>query len=182
MAKVEALTDKAGKPLVGVEVGALRGQVSLWPQPRIALPRIPIAGAGYLLPALDGHAVFGATAQSSDHDPAVRDPQSPTSSNRGDPGSEALNPRTGGPAFGQGQQPAETIGQAPADHQVVPPNAQPDDAAKPVPPQAAEPGTVGSGPRTIGPEGSRNDPHTQGGKDVPIPDPSRPTMAPTQQR
>ena len=115
-------------------------------------------------------------------DPAVRNPQSPTSSNRGDPGSEALNPQTGGPALGQGQQPAGTIGQAPTDRQVVPPNAQPDDAAKPVPPKEAEPGTVGSGSRTIGPEGSRNDPHTQGSKDVPIPDPSRPTMAPTQGR
>jgi hypothetical protein len=133
-----------------------------------------------------GQTISPQTAPNPD-DPAVRDPQSPTSSNRGDPGSEALNPRTGGPAFGQGQQPAETIGQAPADQapadrQVVPPNAQPDDAAKPVPPKAAEPGTVGSGPRTVGPEGSRNDPHTQGGKDAPIPDSSRPTMAPTQQR
>ena len=133
-----------------------------------------------------GQTISPQTAPNPD-DPAVRDPQSPTSSNRGDPGSEALNPRTGGPAFGQGEQPAETIGQAPTDQvpvdrQVVPPNAQPDDAAKPVPPKAAEPGTVGSGPRTVGPEGSRNDPHTQGGKDAPIPDPSRPTMAPTQQR
>jgi hypothetical protein len=128
-----------------------------------------------------GQTITPQTAPNPD-DPAVRNPQSPTSSNRGDPGSEALNPQTGGPALGQGQQPAETIGQAPADRQIVPPNAQPDDAAKPIPPKAAEPGTVGSGSRTIGPEGSRNDPHTQGGKDVPIPDPSRPTMAPTQQR
>ena len=50
---------------------------------------------------------------------------------------EALNPLTGGPALGQGQPvPAEgTIGQGPADRQVVPSNAQPDDAAKPVPPK-----------------------------------------------
>ncbi|HEY2929031.1 FAD-dependent 5-carboxymethylaminomethyl-2-thiouridine(34) oxidoreductase MnmC, partial [Piscinibacter sp.] len=54
-------------------VETLRGQVSLWPQPRIALPRIPIAGAGYLLPEVDGQAVFGATTQSGDDDPAVRD-------------------------------------------------------------------------------------------------------------
>jgi len=54
-------------------VETLRGQISLWPQPRIALPRIPIAGAGYLLPEIDGHAVFGATSQSSDDDPTVRD-------------------------------------------------------------------------------------------------------------
>jgi type II secretory pathway pseudopilin PulG len=115
-------------------------------------------------------------------DPAVRDPQSPTASNRGDPGSEALNPNTGGPALGQGQQPAGTVGQAPTDRQVVPPNAQPDDARIPVPPKAAEPGTVGSGARTVGPEGARNDPHTLGTKDAPIPDPTRPTMAPTQGR
>jgi hypothetical protein len=70
-------------------------------------------------------------------DPAVKNPHSPTAGNRGDPGSEALNPQTGGPAFGQGQPaPAQgTIGQGPADRQVVPPNAQPDDAAKPVPPK-----------------------------------------------
>jgi hypothetical protein len=70
-------------------------------------------------------------------DPAVKNPQSPTAGNRGDPGSEALNPQTGGPALGQGQPaPAQgTIGQGPADRQVVPPNAQPDDAAKPVPPK-----------------------------------------------
>jgi hypothetical protein len=97
-----------------------------------------------------GQTITPHTAPNPD-DPAVRDPQSPTSSNRGDPGSEALNPQTGGPAIGQGQQPAGTLGQAPADRQVVPPNAQPDDAAKPVPPKAAEPGTVGSGSRAIGP-------------------------------
>src|SRR3954466_10130224 len=73
-------------------------------------------------------------------DPAVRDPQSPTASNRGDPGSEALNPNTGGPAVGQGPEPS---------------------------------GTIGNGPRIIGPEGAKNDPHTLGTKDVPIPDPTR---------
>ena len=72
--------------------------------------------------------------------------------------------------------------QGAAQTQIVAPNTQPDDAAKPVTPKAAEPGTVGTGSRTIGPEGSRNDPHTPGGKDAPIPDPTRPTMAPTQQR
>ena len=85
-----------------------------------------------------GQTVTPQTAPNPD-DPAVRNPQSPTSSNRGDPGSEALNPQTGGPAFGQGQQPAGTIGQAPADRQFVPPNAQPDDAATPIPPKAGEP-------------------------------------------
>ena len=44
-----------------------------------------------------GQTITPQTAPNPD-DPAVRDPQSPTSSNRGDPGSEALNPRTGGPA------------------------------------------------------------------------------------
>jgi len=118
-------------------------------------------------------------------DPAVRNPQSPTSSNRGDPGSEAVNPNTGGAAFGQGGAifgPEGTVGQAPADRQVVPPNAQPDDAAKPIAPKATEPNSVGSGSRTVGPEGARNDPHTLGGKDIPEPDPTRPTMTPAPQR
>jgi len=113
-------------------------------------------------------------------DPAVRNPQSPSSSNRGDPGSEAVNPNTGGVAIGQGQQQPSTTGQAPADRQVVPPNAQPDDARVPVTPKGAE--TVGRGPRTVDPEGARNDPHTLGGKDAPVPDPTRPTMPPTQGR
>ena len=81
-----------------------------------------------------GQTITPQTAPNPD-DPAVRNPQSPTSSNRGDPGSEALNPNTGGPALGQGQQPSGTVGQTPADRQVVPPNAQPDDAAQPVPPK-----------------------------------------------
>jgi hypothetical protein len=86
-----------------------------------------------------GQTVTPQTAPNPD-DPAVRNPQSPTSSNRGDPGSEAINPKTGGPAIGQGEPPAGTVGQAPAGQQVVPPNAQPDDAAIPVPPKAVEPG------------------------------------------
>ena len=113
-------------------------------------------------------------------DPAMRNPQSPSSSNRGDPGSEAINPNTGGPAIGQGQQSPATTGQRPSDRQVVPPNAQPDDARVPVTPKGAE--TVGRGPQTVDPEGARNDPHTLGGKDEPIPDATRPTMPPTQGR
>src|SRR5438552_14794642 len=65
-----------------------------------------------------GQTVTPQTAPNPD-DPAVRNPQSATSSNRGDPGalnpsrSEALNPSIGGPALGQGRQPAGTVGQAP---------------------------------------------------------------------
>ena len=56
-------------------IDRVRGQLTLLdpavlPQP---LPRLPIAGAGYLLPPVDGQAIFGATAQVGDDDPAVRD-------------------------------------------------------------------------------------------------------------
>lgn len=34
--------------------------------------------------------------------PAINDPNSPAASNRGDPGTEPINPNTGGPAMGQG--------------------------------------------------------------------------------
>jgi tRNA 5-methylaminomethyl-2-thiouridine biosynthesis bifunctional protein len=34
---------------------------------------VPVAGAGYLLPEVDGRAVFGATAQPGDQDGAVRE-------------------------------------------------------------------------------------------------------------
>jgi tRNA 5-methylaminomethyl-2-thiouridine biosynthesis bifunctional protein len=37
------------------------------------LPRVPITGAGYLLPAIDGRAIFGASSQVGDDDPSVRD-------------------------------------------------------------------------------------------------------------
>ncbi|HJW12533.1 MAG TPA: bifunctional tRNA (5-methylaminomethyl-2-thiouridine)(34)-methyltransferase MnmD/FAD-dependent 5-carboxymethylaminomethyl-2-thiouridine(34) oxidoreductase MnmC [Albitalea sp.] len=57
----------------GWPVEKLRGQISLLPaSPRLPLPRIPLAGAGYLLPAVDGLAVFGATSQRDDDDAAVR--------------------------------------------------------------------------------------------------------------
>ena len=54
-------------------VERVRGQISLWPTDGgLALPNIPIAGAGYLLPQVGPYAVFGATSQAGDDDPAVR--------------------------------------------------------------------------------------------------------------
>lgn len=50
----------------------LRGQISLAPAARLASPRLPIAGSGYLLPAIGGSVMFGATTQVGDRDPAVR--------------------------------------------------------------------------------------------------------------
>jgi tRNA 5-methylaminomethyl-2-thiouridine biosynthesis bifunctional protein len=53
----------------------MRGQLSLVPGALAAgwrLPRLPISGAGYLLPALEGCAVFGATTHAGDDDRAVR--------------------------------------------------------------------------------------------------------------
>ncbi len=58
-------------------VQSVRGQLSLYDnrsaaQPALKLPRIPVAGAGYLLPAVEGMALFGASAQPGDADPDVR--------------------------------------------------------------------------------------------------------------
>lgn len=57
-------------------VAKVRGQVSWWrpraDTPPFTSPRIPVAGAGYLLPAHGGCTVFGATSQRGDDDPAVR--------------------------------------------------------------------------------------------------------------
>jgi tRNA 5-methylaminomethyl-2-thiouridine biosynthesis bifunctional protein len=39
----------------------------------LQLPRLPVAGAGYLLPEVDGLALFGASAQPGDLDPAARE-------------------------------------------------------------------------------------------------------------
>ena len=57
----------------------VRGQLSIAPRatlaealPGLTLPLVPVAGAGYLLSAIDGAAVFGATAQYGDDDAAVR--------------------------------------------------------------------------------------------------------------
>lgn len=53
-------------------IESVRGQVSIAPAASLRLPRVPIAGSGYLLPAVDGQAVFGATSQRDDADAAVR--------------------------------------------------------------------------------------------------------------
>jgi tRNA 5-methylaminomethyl-2-thiouridine biosynthesis bifunctional protein len=51
----------------------VRGQVSMAPAAELVLPRLPLADAGYVLPAVDGLALFGATAQRGDTDASVRD-------------------------------------------------------------------------------------------------------------
>ena len=54
----------------------VRGQISMAPLGDIGaltLPQVPITGAGYVLPPIDGLAIFGATSQPSDDDPSVRD-------------------------------------------------------------------------------------------------------------
>ena len=57
---------------------AVRGQISrldqraLAPAQRLQLPSLPVAGAGYLLPDLDGQALFGASAQAGDTEPQLR--------------------------------------------------------------------------------------------------------------
>jgi tRNA 5-methylaminomethyl-2-thiouridine biosynthesis bifunctional protein len=52
----------------------VRGQISLCDKALLpSLPRLPIAGAGYLLPELNGMALFGASSQPGDMDAAVRD-------------------------------------------------------------------------------------------------------------
>ncbi|MEO5697986.1 MAG: bifunctional tRNA (5-methylaminomethyl-2-thiouridine)(34)-methyltransferase MnmD/FAD-dependent 5-carboxymethylaminomethyl-2-thiouridine(34) oxidoreductase MnmC [Burkholderiaceae bacterium] len=53
----------------------VRGQISILRKDAtttLALPHLPVAGAGYLLPEIDGAAIFGATAQPGDMDPSVR--------------------------------------------------------------------------------------------------------------
>lgn len=51
----------------------VRGQVSMTGAEALLLPRLPLADAGYVLPEVDGLALFGATAQRADADAAVRD-------------------------------------------------------------------------------------------------------------
>jgi len=57
---------------------AVRGQISIVPAARrrsaadFHLPSLPIAGSGYLLPDVDGQAIFGATSQPGDPDASVR--------------------------------------------------------------------------------------------------------------
>jgi len=59
-------------------LSAVRGQISLYDNAaadasqRLSLPRIPLAGAGYLLPEVEGMAIFGASAQPGDDDDCVR--------------------------------------------------------------------------------------------------------------
>jgi tRNA 5-methylaminomethyl-2-thiouridine biosynthesis bifunctional protein len=57
---------------VGWPIEAVRGQLSSLPASQLDLPRIPVAGAGYLLPEVNGRAIFGATSRRDDLDPAVR--------------------------------------------------------------------------------------------------------------
>ena len=57
--------------LIGAEwpVEAVRGQISSIPVealPECRLPRLPLTGAGFLLPEVDGRAIFGATADAGD--------------------------------------------------------------------------------------------------------------------
>ena len=63
-----------GQPAWPVE--AVRGQISMFEHrhsPSLALPHLPVAGAGYLLPELQGLALFGASSQIGDMDAAVRE-------------------------------------------------------------------------------------------------------------
>jgi tRNA 5-methylaminomethyl-2-thiouridine biosynthesis bifunctional protein len=58
-------------------VQSVRGQISLYraasPDAAMNLPRLPLAGAGYLLPDIDGLALFGASSQPGNADADVRD-------------------------------------------------------------------------------------------------------------
>lgn len=53
----------------------VRGQISQLPSHTAGLPntRLPLTGAGYLLPSWQGHTLFGATSHEGDDDPSVRD-------------------------------------------------------------------------------------------------------------
>jgi tRNA 5-methylaminomethyl-2-thiouridine biosynthesis bifunctional protein len=56
---------------------SVRGQISLYHfaagEPALPLPKIPLAGTGYLLPDIDGQAVFGASSQPGDTHCEVRE-------------------------------------------------------------------------------------------------------------
>jgi len=54
-------------------IESIRGQISIASASQLPSVRLPIAGSGYLLPALDGRVMFGASAQPGDPDPCVRD-------------------------------------------------------------------------------------------------------------
>jgi tRNA 5-methylaminomethyl-2-thiouridine biosynthesis bifunctional protein len=61
-------------PSVPLPLDAVRGQLSWMAASSApgATTRLPIAGAGYLLPPIDGRIVFGATSSLNDPDPKVR--------------------------------------------------------------------------------------------------------------
>lgn len=62
-------------PGQGWPIEQVRGQISQWALEvgnSLTLPRLPVAGSGYLLPPVDGTAVFGSTAQPADLDATVR--------------------------------------------------------------------------------------------------------------
>jgi tRNA 5-methylaminomethyl-2-thiouridine biosynthesis bifunctional protein len=52
----------------------VRGQLSFAPAAGLSLPRLPVAGSGYLLPPIDGRAILGATTHPDDADPTCREP------------------------------------------------------------------------------------------------------------
>lgn len=60
-----------------ITLGALRGQISALSIGQVEAgggqaPRLPLAGHGYMLPAIDGRLWFGATSQRGDMDPLLR--------------------------------------------------------------------------------------------------------------
>ena len=71
---VLACADDTSRLLGGPDwpIEPVRGQISIADPGRIALPSVALAGAGYVLPAAAGAAIFGATAQPGDRDAAVR--------------------------------------------------------------------------------------------------------------
>jgi hypothetical protein len=65
---------------------------------------------------------------------AVTVGQTPSPPGQPDRSNPAVNPRAGDPGPTNPAPQPGTIGQGPVDKQIVPPNTQPDDPAKPVPP------------------------------------------------
>jgi tRNA 5-methylaminomethyl-2-thiouridine biosynthesis bifunctional protein len=56
----------------GPAIDIVRGQISMANAFDMAMPHVPITGSGYLLPAIDGRMLFGATFDRGDLDPGVR--------------------------------------------------------------------------------------------------------------
>jgi tRNA 5-methylaminomethyl-2-thiouridine biosynthesis bifunctional protein len=52
---------------------AVRGQISALAADELPAPRLPVAGAGYVLPAIDGALWFGASSEPDDTEPALRE-------------------------------------------------------------------------------------------------------------